>query len=347
MNHLFTDIAITGYSAITPAGIGITPILDLLQSGGTALTAIPAGVPGADRYLWGKAGHFKVSEFMSPLKARKMDRCSQFAVVTAGHALKDAGIDMKQLAPDRIGIAMGSGFCGVANSAEFLSGYFKDGVDGLVPMIFPNTVPNAPASNVSIEHGLKGPNVTLVQRFCSAESAILAACRFIQEGRADIMLTGGADELTPLMMQGFAAMGLLQSVSPSYGEGCGMLVLESLPHARRRGAGIRGHLCAIRTVGQLIADHEQEGLAILAGTASAHKRVSLSGCAGDVESFRTLAGGTDCFDLGRVVGRSLAMGGTALAVLLASLADGEAGLHLAASAQGPCFSVDICGGSPV
>ena len=87
-------------------------------------------------------------------------------------------------------------------------------------MLFPNTVANAPASNVSIEYGLKGPNITFVQRFCSAESAVLAACRFIEEGRADVMLAGGVDELTPLMMKGFAALGQLHSHASGFGEGC-------------------------------------------------------------------------------------------------------------------------------
>lgn len=347
MNHSFADIVITGYSAITPAGIGISPLTRLLDSGGDALTPVPCDVTGTARYRWGKADHFKVSEFMSPMKARKMDRSSQFAVVAAGLALKDAAIDMKELLPDRVGIAMGSGFCGVANSAEFLAGYFKDGTAGMVPMIFPNTVPNAPASNASIEYGFKGPNVTLIQRFCSAESAIASACRFIQEGRADIMLAGGVDELTPLLMQGLAALGQVKPDSFSYGEGCGLLVLESLLHARKRGADIRGELLAIRSIGQIIPGHEQEGINLLAGPASGFRRVSLSGCAADLDALRGLTAGSECLELGQIIGRSLAMGGTAVATLLASLTAAEKGLHLSASPQGPCYAVDIRGGSPV
>jgi 3-oxoacyl-(acyl-carrier-protein) synthase len=347
MNHLFSDIVVSGYSAITPAGMGIAPLSALLASGGDALTAIPCEVVGGENQRWGKAGHFKVSDFMSPLKARKMDRCSHFAVVAAGLALKDADIAPKSIDSDRVGIAMGSGFCGMPNSAEFLAGYFKDANDGLVPMIFPNTVPNAPASNASIELGLRGPNITLVQRFCSAESAILTACRFIQEGRADIMLAGGADELTPLMMKGFAALGLLKPGSASFAEGCGVLVLERLSHARRRGATIQGQLRAIRSVGQFIPGHEQEGLDILTGSEAAHQRVALSGCAADFEMFRKAASRVDNFDLGQVVGRSLAMGATSMATLLASLDDGEKGLHLAASPLGPYFAIEISGGAPV
>jgi 3-oxoacyl-(acyl-carrier-protein) synthase len=347
MNHRFEDIVISGYSAISAAGIGIPAITSLIKSKGSALAPIPGDIAPSGLYRWGKADHFKASDFMSPLKARKMDRCSQFAVVVAGLALKDAGIDLKQLAPERVGIAMGSGFCGVANSAEFLTGYFKDGTDGLVPMIFPNTVPNSPASNASIEHGFKGPNITQVQRFCSAESALLTACRLIQQGRADIMLAGGADELTPLMVKGFTSLGQLKHTTVSYGEGCGMVVLESLSHARQRNAVIKGQLRAVRSIGLLIPGHEDEGLSILTGPASGRRMVSLSGCASDLNWFRSLAGTDEVFDLGRIVGRSMAMGGTALATLLALLTSAEYGLHLAASPQGPYFAFDVLGGLPV
>src|SRR5512136_1994581 len=202
---------------------------------------------------------------MPPLKARKFDRCSLFAVVAAGMALKDAGIDPAQMDPSRIGITLGCGFGGIANSEEFLRGYFSKGADGLIPMLFPNTVPNAPASNASIEHGFKGPNVTMVQRFCSAESAFLMACRFLEEGRADIMLTGGADDLTPIMLKGFHALGQLSNYAAGFGEGSGILVLERREHALRRGAAIRGSLREIRTVGHFLPGKEAEGITRLRG----------------------------------------------------------------------------------
>lgn len=203
MIYSFGDIVVSGFSAVTAAGNGTEAVLELVGSGRDALSPVPDEVVGGSGQRWGKALGFKASDFMPPLKARKLDRCSQFAVGASGLALKNAGIDLKNLDPERVGIALGCGFGGVANSAEFLSGYFRGGVEGLAPVLFPNTVSNAPASNASIEHGLKGPNVTLVQRFCSAESAFAMACRFIAEGRADVMLTGGADDLMPLMITGF------------------------------------------------------------------------------------------------------------------------------------------------
>lgn len=347
MNFPLTDIVITGFSAVTPAGIGLEPLLELIRAGRDALTPVPVEGTGGGRGRWGKALGFKTTDFIPPLKARKLDRCSQFAVAAAGLALKDAGIDRDTLPPERIGIALGCGFGGVANSAEFLAGYFAAGVEGMSPMLFPNTVSNAAASNVSIEHGLKGPNVTQVQRFCSAESAFMMACRFIIEGRADIMLTGGVDDLTPLMLSGFAATGQLRRHAGEFGEGCGLLVLESAGHAAGRRALVKGRPDSIRTVGLLLPGREREGVDLLIDSSAVPELVSLSGTARALPAFMERIDKIPALDTGRVIGRSLAMGGTAMAALLASLRPGQPGLHLAASPEGPYFAIRFSGGSPV
>lgn len=347
MKNFFNDIVITGSAVISAAGIGVAAVQELVRSGGDALTDIPADVLGAEGYRWGKTTGFTVSSYMSPMKARKMDRCSQFAVIASGMALKDAGLDLTSMVPERLGIALGSGFCGVSTSAEFLTGYFTEGVDGLIPMIFPNTVPNAPASNASIEYGFKGPNVTLIQRFCSAESALLLACRYIQEGRADVMLTGGADELIPLLVKGFSAMGQLKRNTPPFGEGCGILVLESASHARKRGAPVLATVESVQSIGMLIPGHEQEGIELITDSVKDSRMVSISGCTADVPGVMNAVNGIPAIDVGRAIGRSLAMGGTALATLVASLASGERGVHIAASPEGPCFALNIVGGCPV
>jgi 3-oxoacyl-(acyl-carrier-protein) synthase len=347
MNFPLTDIVVTGFSAITPAGNGLEPVLELIRSGRDALTPVPAEYGVGSGCRWGKATGFKATDFIPPLKARKLDRCSQFAVAAAALALQDAGLDRNTLNPERIGITLGCGFGGVANSAEFLTGYFTAGVEGMSPMLFPNTVSNAPASNVSIEYGLKGPNVTQVQRFCSAESALLMACRFISEGRADVMLTGGVDDLTPLMLSGFAATGQLRSYARAFGEGCGMLVLESTGHAAARGVRVKGRAESISTVGLLVAGHEEEGIDLLMAGFTPPALVSLSGTVRVIPAFMERIVGIPALDTGRAIGSSLAMGGTALAALLASLQPGQPGLHLAASPDGPYYAIRFSGGDSV
>jgi len=345
MIYSCNDIIISGFSAVTAAGNGIEPVLELLCSGRDALSSVPEEVAGGSGRRWGKALGFKASDFMPPLKARKLDRCSQFAVGASGLALKDAGIDPKNIDAERIGIALGCGFGGVANSAEFLSGYFKGGVEGLAPVLFPNTVSNASASNAAIEHGLKGPNVTLVQRFCSAESAFVMACRFIAEGRADVMLTGGADDLMPLMITGFAATGQLRRYASCFGEGSGILVLESAAHAARRNAPVKATVETVATIGLFPTGHEQEGADRLLPKAERYDLISLSGTAGDTPLLMQRADSRATIDITTTLGRSLAMGGTAMATLLAKLQPGQKGLHLAASPEGPYYAIRFRGGA--
>jgi 3-oxoacyl-(acyl-carrier-protein) synthase len=347
MNRPFDDIAVTGLAAITAAGVGTETLHEALVRGASALRPVPDEIAGGRGLLWGKAECFRAGDYMPPLKARKFDRCSLFAVVTAGMALRDAGVEMARQDASRVGIMLGSGFGGIANSSEFLSGYFTQGAEGLAPMLFPNTVPNAAASNASIEHGIKGPNVTFVQRFCSAEAAVEMACRFLREDRADIILAGGVDELVPLVLQGFAALRQTGRTGGNFGEGAGILVLEREADARRRGAAVKGRIDAIRTVGRLLPGRETEGLGRLLGLNRAYDLLSLSGTAAELADLPVFFPGVPLLETEKAVGRSLAMGGVALVSLFLSLAGAGTALHLAASPEGPYYAIDVRGGHAV
>jgi 3-oxoacyl-[acyl-carrier-protein] synthase II len=132
-------------------------------------------------------------------------------------------------------------------------------------MLFPNTVPNAPSSYVSIELGIEGVNSTLVQSFCTAEAALFFACDQLRKGRADLILTGGVDELSEFLFRGFSELRLLATDggdgerSRPYdkmrngmilGEGAGLLVIENEGHARARGARIYGYILGYSLVGK-------------------------------------------------------------------------------------------------
>jgi 3-oxoacyl-[acyl-carrier-protein] synthase II len=344
-NH--ENIVVTGLAAISSAGVGTEPLRGAVTDGRSRLQPVPEEITGETGHLWGRAEGFKVSDFMPPLKARKFDRCSLFAIIAAGMALEDAGIDRAATDPARIGILLGCGFGGIANSEEFLRGYFTKGADGLAPMLFPNTVPNAPASNASIEHGLKGPNVTLVQRFCSAESALMMACRFLREDRADIILAGGVDELSPLMLKGFKDTGQLRGHGRGFGEGAGILVLEKMTHARHRRARILACMGEIRTIGRLIKGAETEGMSRLAGTSTGYSMISLSGVAGENKAILEALHSAARIEIGTILGHSLAMGGLSMVSLILSLRPGQSALHMAASPEGPYYAVDFSGGPSV
>jgi len=333
------EIVVTGLGAISSAGVGLEPLLDVVRSGGSALRPIPTELSGKEGYLWGRAEGFKASDFMSPLKARKLDRCSQFAVVAAGMALRDAGLDPAAFGACRVGIILGCGFGGIANSEEFLRGYMTSGIDGLVPMLFPNTVPNAPASNASIEYGMKGPNVTFVQRFCSAEAAFQMACRFLEEDRADIILTGGVDELEPFMIEAFRDLGQLRRYADGFSEGAGILVLEKKSVARERGAVIRAEVGGVGTVGSLLPGREAEGIARIFPSAVTPALVSLSGIAGNHPLIREQVLSAPVLETGRILGVSLAMGGLAMLCLILSAPSGAPVLHVGASPEGPFYGI--------
>ncbi len=347
MEQLTPGIAITGYSCITAAGIGLEPALAALLSDISCLQPVPLELTGGSVAEWGRAEQFKATEFIAPLKARKLDRASQLSVAATGLALADAGIARGAVAPERIGIALGCGFGGIANSAELLTGYFQSGVAGLSPLLFPNTVANAAAGNTSIEHGLKGPNLTSIQRFCSAESAILAACRFIEEGRADLMLAGGVDDLTPLMMEGFSAMGQLNRSAAGFGEGAGMLVLERADHAKQRGATVRALLRSIRSIGLLLPQARQQGIDQLLQGQQDCDRLMVSGAVQAAAPFLEQIKPAVVQYPGRIIGQSLAMGATSLGLLVRQLHVGELGLQLTASPQGPYYAISVQGGSSV
>jgi 3-oxoacyl-[acyl-carrier-protein] synthase II len=341
------DIVVTGLAAISAAGVGTGPLLEALKLGESRLQPVPEHILGEIGYRWGRAEAFKAADFMSPLKARKFDRCSFFAVVAAGMALQQAGIAPGSIAPERIGIVLGCGFGGIANAEEFLRGYFSSGAEGLVPMLFPNIVPNASASNASIEHKIKGPNVTTIQRFCSAESAFLLATRFLEEDRADVVVTGGVDEVFPGMLMGLKEMGQLRGFSEGFGEGAGLLVLEKAGHARSRGAALLARVDGIRTVGRLAPGAEDEGIARLLPHHCRPELIALSGTAHLEQRLLSRLPKVATLDTGKVLGRSLAMGGISLTALVLNLERGEQGLQLAASPEGPYFAIDLVGGDAV
>lgn len=336
------EIAITGLSAISAAGIGVEPLCEAFRTGTSHLKPVPFDILGEEGHRWGKA-EFRAADFLPPLKARKYDRCSQMAVAAVSMALKDAGLLSGEVDRRRIGIVIGCGFGGIVNSEEFLRGYFASGVEGLAPVLFPNTVANAPAGNAAIEHGLKGPNVTVVQRFCSAESALMTAIRFLEEDRADIIFAGGVDELSPLVMQAFKGMGQLKGHAAGFGEGAGLLVLEKRCHAERRRAPIVGSVSSVTTVGFMLPGTEEEGVTRLLGHAAIAAPVSLSGTVRHFPVLMNRIQSPQVVEISPLIGRSLAMGGLALVAFLGLLKPAELGVHIAASPEGPFYAVELKG----
>lgn len=269
-------ICITGVGVISSIGIGKEEFLSSLKAGRSGIGEIKTFDTHFSRSkMAGMVQHFHPRDFIPVGKIRRLDRASQFAISASKLALADARFSVTKENSSRIGVVLGSGFCGLSSSEEFHRGQvLKDFLD-LNPMLFPNTVPNAASSHVSIELGIQGVNCTLVQSFCTAEAAILFACDQIRSGRADLILTGGVDELSEILFRGFSDLRLLatdeghEERSCPYdrmrnglvlAEGAGVLLIESEAHARSRGANLYGYILGYNLVGGSSKDHEEDSI---------------------------------------------------------------------------------------
>jgi 3-oxoacyl-[acyl-carrier-protein] synthase II len=259
-------VVITGMGVISPVGIGKEEFWKGLvagRNGSAEITAFDTAHFRSKKAALAKG--FNPKAFIPLLKIRRLDRASQFAIAASRMALEDAGLAIgKDVPPERIGIILGSGFCGVVNSEAFHRGQVLQGPGDLNPILFPNTVPNAAASNASIELGIKGPNSTVVQSFCTAEAALLFACQQLISHKADAVITGGVDELSAILYRGWNELRLAAwdagdgERSAPYdlkrngfipGEGAGIVIIEREADALRRKARIYGKIRSLAAAG--------------------------------------------------------------------------------------------------
>jgi 3-oxoacyl-[acyl-carrier-protein] synthase II len=269
-------ICITGIGVVSPIGIGKEEFLSSLKNGKSGVEEIQEFDTHFSRSKKGGViRSFHPKDFISASKIRRLDRASQFAIAASKLALADAQFTVTQEKSPRVGVVLGSGFCGLSSSEEFHRGQVLRGFLDLNPMLFPNTVPNAPSSYVSIELGIQGVNATLVQSFCTAEAALFFACDQIRKGKADLIVTGGVDELSEFLFRGFSEIHFLATdqgygeKSRPYdkmrnglvlGEGAGLLVIENEEHARSRGIRIYGYILGYSSVGKSFKGDGSEDL---------------------------------------------------------------------------------------
>jgi 3-oxoacyl-[acyl-carrier-protein] synthase II len=227
------------------SGIGLIDKMDL--------SAFPARIGG-------QAKDFNAEEYMAPKDLRKFDPFVPFGVASATQAIKDSGIEVNEATCARIGVAMGAGIGGLStieeNTAKWLEAKTPRKIS---PFFIPGSIINAAAGQVSIQHGLRGPNIALVTACTTSTHSIGLACRLIQYGDADIMVAGGSEmAFTPLGVGSFCqARALsLRNDEPArasrpwdkdrdgfvMAEGGGAVVLEEYEHARARGARIYAEL---------------------------------------------------------------------------------------------------------
>jgi 3-oxoacyl-(acyl-carrier-protein) synthase len=250
-----SNIVITGIGVISPMGIGCETFWDNCRKAENGIRKITSFDTRAFRSnIAGLVEGFNPGQFMPSRIYRKMGRISRMAVAASIEALGDSGIGLDTIDKGRIGVIFGTAYGSSSHVDDFYQSLLNDGPRGAQPFLFPETVPNAPASHVAMFHGITGPNTTFCQNDISAEIAILYARNLLLQNIVDIVLVGGADELSAIQYACFDTLGALNKVKVEkdepvkplpggglvLGEGAGVLIMEKRDFALEREAKIYG-----------------------------------------------------------------------------------------------------------
>jgi 3-oxoacyl-[acyl-carrier-protein] synthase II len=253
-------VVITGLGAVTPIGMGCQEFWTSAQEGRSGVGPITFfDASQHSTQIAAEVKNFDPSQFMDKKEARRMDRFAQFGVAAARMALEDAALTITADNRDRVGVYVGSGIGGINTWEAEVATLLQKGPGRVSPFMVPMMIPDMAASQISITFGARGPNVAEVAACASASYAIAHAAVLIQRGEADAMISGGAEAaITPLAVAGFGNMRALsrRNDEPSkasrpfdanrdgfvLGEGAGVLILESLSSATKRGAKIYAEL---------------------------------------------------------------------------------------------------------
>src|SRR5439155_18573805 len=181
---------------VAPGAIGIDKFNEFLDSGKTAVAAIDRfDTQGLRAHSAALVRDFVAKDFIAPMKLRRMNTLSRFAVAAARLATTDRGADL----PDAAGVAMGTAFGPVQTSVDYMQEYVEKGAALAPPQLFAESVANAPGSHVGIEFGLRGFNITVTQRESSALAALMYACSQIAKGVLPAAVVGGVDEVSEIV----------------------------------------------------------------------------------------------------------------------------------------------------
>lgn len=249
-------VVVTGLGAITPIGNTLQEYWEGLSNGvsGSAPTTQFDTSKFKTKFSC-EVKNFDPTQFMDRKEARRMDRFTQFAIVTTDEAIKDAGLD-DSIDKDRVGVIWGTGIGGLHTFLHEVREFAKgDGTPRFSPFFIPMMIGDISAGMISIRHGYRGPNFVTVAACASSTNAIADAFNYIRLNKADIIVTGGSEAcVNEAAIGGFNAMKALSERNDDpatasrpfdldrdgfvLGEGAGALILEEYEHARARGAKI-------------------------------------------------------------------------------------------------------------
>lgn len=252
-------VVVTGMGAITPIGLSVNEFWEGVKNSKVGIQ--PISKFDASEFkakVAAEVNGFVAKDFMEPKAAKRMELFSQYAVAAAKEAMEQAGLDMEKEDPFRVGTAVGSGTGSLQAIARNHSRLVEKGPNRMEPLVVPMMISNMACGNVSIMFGLKGKSINVVTACATGTHNIGEAFRTIQYGDADVMIAGGTEaSVTPIGVGGFAALTALNTTEDCsrasipfdkdragfvLGEGAGVVVLEELEHAKKRGAKILAEL---------------------------------------------------------------------------------------------------------
>ena len=250
-----TRVVVTGMGAITPIGNDVESFWQALKDKTLGIGPITYfDTADFKCKLAAEVKDFDAKAYMDPKTARRMEPFSQFAVPAAKQALDQSGIDIEKEDPFRVGVSVGSGIGSLQAMERSEKKLLEKGPSRVEPLLVPLMICNMAAGNVAIQFGLKGKCINVVTACATGTHSIGEAFRAIQYGEADMMVAGGTEaSITPIGIAGFTSLTALNTTDDPkrasipfdkdrngfvMGEGAGVVVLESLEHAKARGANI-------------------------------------------------------------------------------------------------------------
>ena len=254
-------VVITGYGLVTPLGIGSREPWERLVRGESGIDFITRfDATAMKSKIAGEVKNFKSSDFIDAKDAKRMDLFTKFAMAAAKLAIEMSGLEIKEENAGRVGVLVGAGLGGLETFERFHKRLIQTNNPKKVsPFFIPMLISNMASGQIAIRWGAKGPSISISTACATGAHSIGYALRTIQYGDADVMITGGAEAaISPVSVSGFDAMRALADLKDDpkkasrpfdkertgfvIAEGCGVIILEKLEHAKKRGAPIYGEI---------------------------------------------------------------------------------------------------------
>ena len=249
-------VVVTGLGLVTPLGVGKDSVWTKILAGTSGIAPITRfDVSRHETKIAGEVKDFKPDEWVPHKEVKKMDLFIHYSLAATKIAMDDSGLVMENEERDRVGVIVGTGLGGLPTIEKYHQVLMERGPDRITPFFIPMLIANLAPGQIAIQHGIKGPNLSIVTACATGGHCIGEASRIIQYGDADVCVAGGTEaNLTPLTVGGFNAMKALsrrneepEKASRPFerdrdgfvvAEGAGIVIVEELEHALARGARI-------------------------------------------------------------------------------------------------------------